>query len=65
MVEDDEDQSEDNDSSLHVSNKVSTHVASVYWLALARCGGGPVSWWCDLHTHLLKIQDCVFFKIYS
>lgn len=35
MVEDDEDQSEDNDSSLHVSNKVSTHVASAYGLALA------------------------------
>lgn len=63
VVEDEEDQSEDNDSSLHVSNKVSTHVLSVDGIGLFRCDGSPVFWWCDLHPHRTKFKIAFCFNI--
>lgn len=43
VAEDDEDHSEDNDSSLHVPNKVSTHVPPVDGICLIGCGGAIVT----------------------
>lgn len=56
VVEDDEDQSEDNDSSLHVSNKVSTYGPSLDGIGVIRCGGSPIFCWCDLHIHCTKFK---------
>lgn len=47
VVEEDEDQLEDNDGSLRVSNKVSTHIPSEDRNCLTRWGGSPVFWVCD------------------
>lgn len=57
VVEEDEDQLEDNDGSLRVSNKVSTHIPSEDRGGLTRWGGGPHS------SHKLKAR--ILLKMYN
>lgn len=65
VVEDDEDQSEDNDSSLHVSNKVSTHVPSVDGIGLINSPVVAPSSGGVIFTLPAQNSRLYFVKIYS
>ncbi|XP_029695451.1 apoptotic chromatin condensation inducer in the nucleus-like isoform X1 [Takifugu rubripes] len=56
VVEEDEDQLEDNDSSLRVTNKVSTRIPSEDRNCLTRCGGSPV-FWQHSQSSVARVQE--------